>query len=238
VDRRPRDQETEMTTGEAPAPRRRRRAWGLWINVGLALALAAIIVAFVGQPSSGSMSPTLEPGDRLVVNRLAYIGSDPAPGDIVVFRPDDAWGDKPTAGNWLSGALQWAGETTGIRPYVLVKRVIAGPGQTVECCDAEGRVLVDGEPLEEPYVVKDLPFTTGALDCESTPRSARCFPEVTVPDDAYLVLGDNRANSDDSVFRCRGAVDADESCWRWMTRDDVFGRAGPILWPVSRWGGP
>lgn len=225
-----------MTTAEASAPRRRRR--GVWINVALALALTAIIVAFLGQPSSGSMSPTLEPGDRLVVNRLAFIGSDPAPGDIVVFRPDESWGEKPAAGNWFTGMLQWVGETTGIRPYVLVKRVIAGEGQTVECCDAEGRVLVDGEPIDEPYVVKDLPFVSGEVDCDSTPISTRCFSEVTAPEDSYLVLGDNRANSADSVFLCRGVADPDDGCWRWMTRQSVFGKAGPILWPVSRWGGP
>ncbi|GAA2932314.1 hypothetical protein GCM10010458_14040 [Microbacterium luteolum] len=226
-----------MTTAESPAPRR-RRIGGVWINVALALALTAIIVAFLGQPSSGSMSPTLEPGDRIVVNRLAFVGSDPTPGDIVVFRPDDSWGEKPAAGNWASGALQWIGETTGIRPYVLVKRVIASEGQTVECCDAEGRVLVDGEPLDEPYVVKDLPFVSGELDCDTTPLSTRCFAKVTVPEDSYLVLGDNRANSADSVFLCRGAADPDDGCWRWMQRDSVFGKAGPILWPVSRWGGP
>lgn len=225
-----------MTTADGPASRRRR--FGVWINVALALALTAIIVAFVGQPSSSSMSPTLEPGDRLVVNRLAFVGSDPAPGDIVVFRPDAHWGEKPVAGNWLTGALQWVGETTGIRPYVLVKRVIAGPGQTVDCCDAQGRVLVDGEPLDEPYVVKDLPFVAGDLDCDSTPMSSRCFATVTVPEGAYLVLGDNRANSADSVFPCRGVADPGDDCWRWMQRDSVFGKAGPILWPVSRWGGP
>lgn len=226
-----------MTTADSPAPRRRRFG-SVWINVALALALTAIIVAFVGQPSSGSMSPTLEPGDRLIVNRLAYVGSDPAPGDIVVFRPDESWGERPAAGNWASGALQWIGETTGIRPYVLVKRVIAGPGQTVECCDAEGRLLVDGEPIDEPYVVKDLPFDAGTLDCDSTPVSHRCFAEVTVPAGSYLVLGDNRANSDDSVALCRGVADPDEGCWRWMQRDAVFGKAGAILWPVTRWGGP
>lgn len=227
-----------MMTTDAPRPRRRLLG-NIWVNIALALALAGIIVAFIGQPSSGSMSPTLEPGDRLIVNRLAYVAADPAPGDIVVFRPDDAWGEKPaTGGNWFSQAVHWVGETTGIRPYVLVKRVIAGPGQTVECCDAQGRVLVDGEPLDEPYVVKDLPFVAGSLDCDSEPMSTRCFGPVTVPEASYLVLGDNRANSADSAYLCRGTADPDEDCWRWMTRDDVFGQAGAILWPIGRWGGP
>lgn len=226
-----------MTTADSP-PQRSRRVGGVWFNVALALTLAAIIVAFVGQPSSRSMSPTLEPGDRIVVNRLAFLGADPAAGDIVVFRPDESWGARPLAGNWITGALQWVGETTGVRPYVLVKRVIAHEGQVVSCCDAGGKVLVDGTPLDEPYVVKDLPFISGELDCDSTPMSTRCFTAVTIPDDSYLVLGDNRANSDDSAFLCRGVADPQEPCWRWMRRDAVFGKAGPILWPVSRWGGP
>ncbi len=226
-----------MMTTDAPRPRRRLLG-NIWVNIALALALTGIIVAFIGQPSSGSMSPTLEPGDRLIVNRLAYVAADPAPGDIVVFRPDEAWGEKPAGGNWFTQALHWVGETTGIRPYVLVKRVIAGPGQTVECCDAQGRVLVDGEPLDEPYVVKDLPFVAGSLDCDSVPMSTRCFGPVTVPEESYFVLGDNRANSADSAYLCRGADAPDDSCWRWMTRDDVFGQAGAILWPIGRWGGP
>ncbi|MFJ2550875.1 signal peptidase I [Microbacterium sp. NPDC087591] len=227
-----------MTT---PAePRRRRTPFrSVWLHVGLALALTLLVVAFIGQPSSGSMAPTLQQGDRLIVNRLAYVAADPAPGDIVVFRPDASWGEKPAAsGNPVSAVLRWLGETTGIRPYVLVKRVIAGPGQTVSCCDANGSLLVDGEPLDETYVVQDLPFVPGELDCDTTPISARCFPAVTVPEHSYLVLGDNRANSADSVFPCRGNPTAEDSCFRWMTRDDVFGKAGAILWPISRWGGP
>lgn len=227
-----------MTTTEQP--RRRRTPFrSVWFHVALALALTLLVVAFIGQPSSGSMSPTLQPGDRLIVNRLAYMAADPGQGDIVVFRPDDDWGEQPAqGGNWISTAVHWVGETTGIRPYVLVKRVIAGPGQTVECCDADGSIVVDGEPLDEPYVAEDLPYVPGQLDCETTPASTRCFPTVTVPEDSYLVLGDNRANSADSVFPCRGNPAADDGCFRWMTRDDVFGKAGAILWPVSRWGGP
>ncbi|QNA91996.1 MULTISPECIES: signal peptidase I [unclassified Microbacterium] len=227
-----------MTTTDEPR-RRRNPLRSVWASVALALTLTLLIVAFVGQPSSSSMSPTLQPGDRLIVNRLAYVAADPAPGDIVVFRPDERWGDEPAAPtNWLSAALRWAGETTGIRPYVLVKRVIAGPGQTVECCDADGSVLVDGAPIDEPYVVENLPYTAGEVDCETEPASSRCFPAVTVPENAYLVLGDNRANSADSVYRCRGDADAGDECFRWMMRADAFGKAGPILWPISRWGGP
>jgi signal peptidase I len=223
-----------MTTSESRPDHRRRSK--LWIHLALALGLTAVVIAFLGQPSSGSMSPTLEPGDRLIVNRLAYVGSDPAAGDIVLFRPGDAWGERPTPANGLSAAVSWVGETTGIRPYVLVKRVIGVPGDTVECCSAEGAVRVNGVELDEPYVRKDLPFIDGELDCDSQPASLRCFPPVTVPAESYLVLGDNRANSADSAYLCRGG--GADDCWRWAERDLVVGEAGPILWPISRWGGP
>ncbi|MFS6528347.1 signal peptidase I [Microbacterium aurugineum] len=226
-----------MTTVEAPRRRRRLRS-SVWFHVALALALALVIVASIGQPSSGSMSPTLEPGDRILVNRLAYVAADPAVGDIIVFRPGEGWdADAPSARGWFSESLHWIGETTGIRPEVLVKRVIAETGQTVECCDADGAVLVDGQPLDEPYVVDDLPFSPGELDCGTTPTSTRCFAEVTVPESAYLVLGDNRGNSADSAYRCRGDATAGPECWRWVDRASVVGKATAVLWPLSRWNG-
>ena len=67
-----------------------------------------------------------------------------------------------------------------------VKRVIATEGQTVQCCDAEGRVTVDGEPLEEPYVF------------ENTPLESRAFGPVTVPESRLWVMGDHRSASADS----------------------------------------
>lgn len=219
-----------------PSPPRRRGS--LWLHVALAFIATLIVIAFIGQPSSGSMLPTLEPGDRLVVNRLAFVGSDPSPGDIVVFRPGPEWGEQPVTHNRADSLLRWIGETTGLRPYVLVKRIIASSGQTVECCDTNGRITVDGVPLDESFVVEDFPFVADELDCTTIPMSMRCFPSVVVPERAYLVLGDNRANSDDSAFLCRGTSHATESCWRWVRRESIVGKVGPIIWPVSRWGNP
>lgn len=193
---------------------------------------------------SGSMQHTLEVGDRILVNRLA---AAPDPGDIVVFTADDElWPSAaaPTVGplaaakhavKWVFGDLLGFGPTTG---HTLVKRVIAVGGQTVSCCDAQGRVIVDGEPLDEPYLFEDPLFEPGALDCETTPRSLRCFGEVIVPEGMLLVLGDHRGASSDGILQCRGSGEAasDDSCVRWARESDVIGEAFAVVWPLGRLG--
>lgn len=202
-----------------------------------------LILTFVAKPywvPSSSMEQTLQPGDRIVVDRLAFVGAQPATGDIVVFDADATWSGAPAAAeNPIKATLRWLGEVSGFGPsgtHTLVKRVIAAPGQTAMCCTDAGAVVVDGDPLDEPYVAADLPFTAGSLDCSSTPRSSRCFDEVTVPEGSYLVLGDNRANSSDSAARCR-TPEAPASCWRWAPASGIVGRAGFIVWPIDRWRG-
>lgn len=230
-----------MNTTE-PLPTWRRVTGSPWFHLVLAFVVVGLLLTFVAKPylvPTESMQGTLEPDDRVLVNRLAYVGSEPATGDIVVFDADESWGEHTAGeGNWFKAAARWFGEVTGFGPsgaHTLVKRVIAGPGQTVECCSPEGAILVDGEPLDEPYIANDPAFVPGELDCETTPASTRCFAPVTVPEGAYLVLGDNRGNSADSAVACRGLVDADPGCWRWMHRSDVVGKVGMIFWPVGRW---
>ncbi len=228
---------------EEPVSLRRRITGSFWFHLVLAFVVAGLILSFVAKPylvPSGSMESTLQPGDRVLVNRLAYVGADPTPGDVIVFDADDSWGVSTSAsGNPLKDVLRWLGETTGFGPsgpHTLIKRIIAGPGQTVRCCTADGALIVDGEPLDEPYVFQDLPFGEG-MDCDSEPASRRCFDEVTVPADSYLVLGDHRSVSADSAIACRAPDAPSPGCWRWATRDQIVGRAVTILWPVTRWSG-
>ena len=211
-----------------------------WAHLAMACVVAVLMVSFVAKPflvPSVSMAETLEPGDRILVNRLAYIGSAPIAGDIVVFDVGSRWGATgPEDDGAVRAIARWLVASSGIGPagpHTLVKRVIAGPGQTVSCCSADGRMLIDGEPLNEPYVTDDFPFIAGRLDCESLSKSLRCLDEVVVPPGSYLVLGDNRANSSDSATLCRGA-DSD-TCWRWMLRDDVIGEVAAVFWPADRW---
>lgn len=220
----------------------RRVRSSAWFQLVLAFVVFGLVLAFIAKPyavPSGSMENTLKPGDDVLVYRLAYLGGGPHTGDVVVFDADSTWGSQP-AESPLKATLRWIGEVTGFGPtgtHTLVKRVIAGPGQKVSCCSADGRVVVDGHPLEEPYVYDNLPFTPGSEDCTAKPRSLRCFGPVTVPKDSYLVLGDNRGNSSDSAFDCRGAPAGDTSCFRWAKGSQIVGRVVAIIWPPGRWRG-
>lgn len=232
-----------MTEQTAPRPLWRRVTGSVWFHLVAAFVVVGLILSFVAKPyvvPTGSMEQTLLPGDRVLVNRLAYLGTSPQTGDVVVFDADAAWdGDRPAPSDPVRGALRWIGEITGFGPsgpHTLVKRVIAGPGQTATCCDAEGAVVVDGVALDEPYVFEDFPFERGALDCDTVPRSQRCFDEVTVPEDSYLMLGDHRSASSDSAAQCR-VTDAPADCWRWATRAGIVGAVAAVIWPIERWGG-
>jgi len=239
--------ETAAPDPEPPTPRPRwRRITGSFLfQLCAAFVVFGLILSFVAKPywvPSGSMEETLQVGDRVLVNRLAYVGgSTPHTGDIVVFDADEAWdGGVRAPENPIRATLRWIGEVTGFGPsgpHTLIKRVIAGPGQTVKCCTADGKLIVDGKPLNEPYVFQDFPFQAGSLDCTTTPASTRCLPEVTVPKDSYLVMGDHRSNSSDGAIQCRGRTTPDAGCWRWARSEDIVGRAVVILWPIGRWSG-
>ncbi|QMU97417.1 signal peptidase I [Microbacterium esteraromaticum] len=219
----------------------RRITGSFWFHLVAAFAVTGLLLTFVAKPyvvPSGSMEQTLQVGDRVLVDRLAYVGGDPQKGDVIVFDAGAEWdtGTSPEEPP-LKAFARWVGEATGFGPsgrHTLVKRVIGTPGQTVACCSAKGEILVDGEPLDEPYVHDDLAFDQGILDCTTAPRSARCFDEVTVPEGRYLMLGDHRSNSADSAVACR-TDDARSDCWRWAEHDGIVGRVGVILWPVPRW---
>lgn len=230
-------------SADEPISLRRRITGSVWFHLVLAFVVAGLVLSFVAKPylvPSGSMEQMLQPGDRVLVNRLAYLASDPGPGDVVVFDADESWGSTSAADDGpLKAVLRWVGEVTGFGPsgpHTLVKRIIAGPGQTVRCCSAGGELIVDGEPIDEPYLFEDFPFDD-ALNCASTPASSRCFDEVTVPPDSYLVLGDHRSVSGDSAIACRQPDAPSPGCWRWAKRDQIVGRAAAIVWPIGRWTG-
>ncbi|MFJ4029159.1 signal peptidase I [Paenarthrobacter sp. NPDC089989] len=225
-----------MTTETSQPTRLRRLFRSPWMHAVLALLLVALVQGFflkVYQVPSASMEQTLNIGDRVVVNRLA---PEPQRGDVVVFRQPASWGPTPERGVFRT-AVGWFGELTGIGPgntEYLVKRVIGLPGDTVECCEAAGRVKVNGDAVEEPYVFQDFAFDAGTLDCSTTVASPRCFAPIRLGEDQYLVLGDHRSQSADSLAACRGLTAAEE-CVRTVRREDITGRVEWFLFPFDKW---
>lgn len=210
----------------------------LLLSFGIQTFLARVYVI-----PSESMEPTLvgctgcgDTNDRIVVDKLTYRFTDPRAGDVVVFKGPDSWNNEFTttrSSHVLVRGLREVGAIVGLAPpdeRDFVKRVVATGGQTVRCCDAQGRVQVDGTPLVEPYVVNDFPFISGTTDCSSSVTSGRCFAAVTVPPGHLWMMGDNRDNSADSRFHvgddARGTVPV----------ANVIGKARVIIVPVSRWG--
>ncbi|WP_436837563.1 signal peptidase I [Micromonospora rifamycinica] len=225
------------SNGTADPWRRRsrpaRRQMPLWQELPLllivAFCLAVLIRTFLLQaffiPSS-SMEDTLLIGDRVLVNKVVYDVRDPLRGEVVVFRGTDKWvaleSPAPPVGT-LGRIGRTLGDLVGVgRPGEkdFIKRVIGVPGDRVKCCDDQGRVLVNGIPLDEPYVVRDSP-----LDVPPNPKECRSrrFDEVVVPPGQIFVMGDHRLVSQDA--RCQGPVPI----------DNVVGRAFMVVWPSSRW---
>lgn len=209
------------------------------ILILIALVLTFLIQTFIARVysiPSGSMEQTLHgcdgcTGDRILVDELVYDFHDPQPGDVVVFKGPDGWAHSEFQFTGSSNVfVHWVrqfGAAIGIgKPdeYDLVKRVIAVGGQTVSCCDAQHRVLVNGKPLNEPYV-----YWQPGLGGPTDPKQE--FKPVTIPNGYIWVMGDNRANSDDSRFQNGGGINGI------VPVKNVIGKARVIIYPISRWNG-
>jgi signal peptidase I len=193
----------------------RRNAIEWIIVVAGALIVAIIIKTFLFQAfyiPSQSMEPTLKVGDRVLVNKLSYKLHDVHRSDIVVFeRPStDPQTVEGCDGNPVTITPPKSGEVV----HDLIKRVIALGGDTVE--SRSGRVFVNGQQLDEPYVAPGRP--TPPFDT----FSAQC---IRVPKGDIFVLGDNRTDS--SASNRFGPIP--ESL--------IVGRAFVRVWPLSSLGG-
>jgi signal peptidase I len=212
----------------APAPAARRRSFWRELPVlfAVALILAFLIKAFVVQAfriPSGSMEDTLLVGDRVLVNKVVYDFRGINRGDIVVFNGQGSWDPPPPAvptGSTLlriyHDVLRGVGLETDGTDYI--KRVIGLPGDHVTCCDAAGRITVNGIALNEGSY----------LYPGSTPSTQRF--SVVVPPERLWVMGDHRADSADSRSHMSGPGDGT------IPESQVVGRAFVVLWPPSQAG--
>jgi len=190
----------------------------LVVIVALAIGLALLIQAFLVKPyqiPSPSMEPTLDVGQRVLVDRVSYRFSDPDIGDIVVFHPPQ-------------GAVSGSGQQCGVQPPPdaacpqpvdeeadtnFIKRIVAGPGDRLSIKD--GHPVVNGVMAKEDFINP----CRGGTDCD-LPKT------ITIPPNEYFMMGDNRTpgSSDDSRF------------WGPVPRDWIIGEAFFTYWPPDRVG--
>lgn len=209
--------------------RRRRSAMKeIPILIGVALVIALVLKTFLVQAfviPSGSMEQTIRIGDRVLVDKLTpWFGSKPSRGDVVVFKDPGGWlederkppKEDPVVIKQAKQFLTWIGLLPSSNEQDLIKRVVGVGGDTVACCDKDGRVTVNGTPLNEPYLHPD-----------NVPSERRF--KVTVPQGRIFVMGDHRANSADS------RVHLDEPDQGTVSDDLVVGRAIVIAWPFGHW---
>jgi signal peptidase I len=189
------------------------------IVVALSLIIATVVRIFLFQAfliPSESMQDTLRVGDRVMVSKISLRFGDIERGDVVVFADPNGWlGPQPAAPDGVGGAIKGFFQFVGIlrddSEGHLIKRVVGLGGDTVECCDDDGLLTVNGVPIDE----------TAHLYPGDEP-SLNEFSEV-VPDGEVFVLGDHRSNSGDS--RLHGS----------FSEDLVVGRAFAVVWPLNRW---
>ncbi|WP_342669042.1 signal peptidase I [Actinomadura oligospora] len=200
------------------------------VLIGVALVLALVIKAFVVQAfyiPSGSMENTLQIGDRVLVNKVVYHTRDISRGDVVVFNGLDSWDPEVQVSrpsNPVSRVLRAVGGAFGVAPNEkdYIKRVIGVPGDHVKCCDAQGRVTVNGVPLDEHSYL----FTDPSTRVQNKP-SIDPF-DATVGPGQLWVMGDHREASSDSRWH-RGDRGGGT-----IPIDHVIGRAFVIVWPLNR----
>lgn len=185
--------ETQDRAREVLTRRDKKPLWREYVETAVIALIAAVLlrvfVVSAYKVNSTSMENSLFEGDYIFVNQLAYeYGGSPNVGDIIVFKyPNNP--DKD-----------------------FIKRIVAGPGQTVQVAD---KVLyVDGMVAEIPSTVKyiDKRIIPGDLSFRDN------FAEFVVPPDQFFVMGDNRDDSKDSRF------------WGSVPRENVIGKAVFVYW--------
>jgi signal peptidase I len=184
------------------------------VIVALAIGLALVIQALLVKPfqiPSGSMEPTLDIGQRVLVNRFLYHLEDPEIGDIVVFHPPAGTEQGQECGVPRRPEQACPQPTPDMSDQNFIKRIVAGPGDRLRIID--GHAVVNGQPAEENFIRP----CGGVGECDLK-------DEITIPPDHYFMMGDNRGASDDS--RSFGPV----------PRDWIIGQAFATYWPPDRIG--
>ncbi len=185
------------------------------VIVALALGLALAIQAWLIKPyqiPSESMEPTLDVGQRVLVNRFIYHFKDPEIGDIVVFHPPVGADNGTECGVQPNQGEPCRKPTAAESSQNFIKRIVAGPGDTL--------AVKNGHPVVNGVEQKDEPFI---MPCGGAP-ACNMPRQIEIPPDHYFMMGDNRGASDDSRF------------WGPVPLDWIIGEAFGTYWPPDRVG--
>ncbi|GAA0366179.1 signal peptidase I [Micromonospora gifhornensis] len=177
------------------------------ILLGVAILVAVLVRAFVLQTffiPSPSMENTLKIDDRVLVNKLVYNFRTPHRGEVIVFKAPVEWSGNP------------AGED-------FIKRIIGVGGDRVVCCDAQDRLMINGVPLDEPYIF--------SFDGQRDKPADQEF-DVVVPEGRLWVMGDHRSASGDSLEHYQQSGENVTAAT--IPEKDVVGRAFTVFWPFNR----
>ncbi|WP_256970351.1 signal peptidase I [Brevibacterium yomogidense] len=209
-------------SGRDGEPGDKKSLWGTLREFAIIIVIALIVSwalkTFVVRSfhiPSASMEQTLQVGDRVMVNQLFF--NDVERGDVVVFDDPGGWLEPGVAAQYEPNpVLVFVGLQPADAGTQLIKRVIGVGGDTIECCDDAGTLMVNGEPIDESAYLQpgvtpsDVPFS------------------VEVPEDHYWVMGDNRSNSLDSRYN------TDAEGGPFVSDDNVVGEVFVINWPMDR----
>jgi signal peptidase I len=232
--------DTSVLVGDASELKRERRRTRLrrWARgiaefpllVLIAFGIAIVIKTFLLQAffiPSGSMKPTLQVGDRVLVEKVSYRFRDARREDVVVFAKEVFGAMSPNV-PWPQDVRNFLRELAGLPTGFeedYIKRVVATAGDTIRYVGKPRQLLINGQAVDQGYVhggADRFSSTITSADCkrlemEVADRGCR------VPAGRVFVMGDNRANSEDS--RILGPIDEDK----------IVGRAFVIIWPFEDW---
>ena len=225
-------------SGQVADPTRtKKRQLPIWqesiLLVAIALVLAVVVKALFVQAfyiPSASMEPGLVNNDRIIVEKPSYwFGGSPSRGDVVVFEDPGGWLGSDE-GNQVSG-FRTVLSKVGLYPSGghLVKRVVGVAGDTITCCDAEGRIMVNGVPLDEGDYIAPR---RADIDCNGPMISTCDWSAGPVPEGSIFVMGDNRSNSADSTVHICLEGETDCTDDPFIDVDLVVGKVVAVVWPA------
>lgn len=197
----------------------------------VAFLIAVVIKTFLMQAffiPSGSMKPTLQIGDRVLVEKISYFLGDASQGDVIVFSRSVLAGPNEPDLPWYRDAQNYVRELLGLptgKDEDYIKRVVASGGESVRYEGTPRRLYINGEPVEEEYLEREDNGST-TITSKNCPAKMKSTDDgCLVPAGTVFVMGDNRNNSADS--RSIGPI----------AEDKIVGRAFVVIWPFGDFGG-